>query len=88
MIDDDELLPDFPILTKRDLYLITMGHYQINQAKSYYGEHISTDGKFRFEVCSDPMPINFTSNEIVVNNPIFIKATLHSLHMNRTNYFI
>ena len=39
-------LQDFPILTEKDLYLIALGHYQLNQAKCYYEEHIAPDGKF------------------------------------------
>lgn len=46
-------LPDFPILVERELYLIALGHYQIKQAKSYFGEHVVRDGRFRIELYTD-----------------------------------
>ena len=45
---------DFPVLSVDDIVNeFTFGNYQINQAKSYLGQHFSGDGKKEFFVNSD-----------------------------------
>ena len=45
-----ESLPDFPRLTLDELRYITLGVYQLKQAKSYTEEHLSDDGMYFFMV--------------------------------------
>lgn len=46
----DELLPDFPKLSEEDLHEITLGVYQLKQARSYTQEHLSADGSYDISV--------------------------------------
>jgi hypothetical protein len=46
-----DYLDDFPHLSEEDLRSITLGSYQLRQARSYYAEHIKTDGRYVIEVC-------------------------------------
>ena len=41
---DGEFIHDFPQLTEADLRLLTLGSYQLKQARSYYAEHIKRNG--------------------------------------------
>ena len=43
---DASEMPDFPQLSKAELRDLTMGVYQIRQAKSYTKEHQTDDGKY------------------------------------------
>ena len=45
-----ESLPDFPRLTLDELRYITLGVYQLKQAKSYTEENLSDDGMYSFLV--------------------------------------
>ncbi|KAH0534761.1 hypothetical protein KQX54_008093 [Cotesia glomerata] len=86
--ENDLQVQDFPILTEQDLYLIALGRYQLNQAKCYYGEHISTDGKLTIELCTDITHIDFTSYELHITDPLFLKARIQLRHINKTKYYI
>ena len=84
----DIQLQDFPILTEKDLHLIALGHYQLNQAKCYYLEHISPYGKFKIKLCTDVTHIDFASYEMYITYPIFLKARTQSQHVHETKYYI
>ncbi|KAF9416062.1 hypothetical protein HW555_006474 [Spodoptera exigua] len=47
-------LDDFPILSADDLVIYVLGTYQVQQARSYYGENIKSDGSYVIEVCREP----------------------------------
>ena len=40
-IDDAEIIDDFPLLSIDDIKRVTLGSYQLSQAKGYIAEHIS-----------------------------------------------
>jgi hypothetical protein len=44
---DGSSIDDFPQLTGEDLRLITLGTYQLRMTRSYYAEHIKTNGRLR-----------------------------------------
>ncbi|XP_026737081.1 uncharacterized protein LOC113500467 [Trichoplusia ni] len=44
---------EFPVLTYSELILVSLGTYQIKQARSYYGEHVRENGSFVIEVCRE-----------------------------------
>ena len=49
-LDSDEAVPEFPVLSKAQLQMITFGTYQLKQAKSYTREHQSEDGEYKIDV--------------------------------------
>lgn len=46
-------LDDFPRMTADELIVYALGTYQIDQARSYYGEHIK-NGSYLIEVYKEP----------------------------------
>lgn len=50
---DEASLPDFPQLTEPELRDLTMGVYQLKQAKSYTMEHLSEDGQYELMACRE-----------------------------------
>ena len=78
-------LQDFPILIEKDLYLMTLGHYQLNQAKCYYEEHIAPVGKLTIKLCTAVIQHNnFVSYELHISNLIFLKARIQWRHVRQT----
>ena len=47
---EEEALADFPKLSDSQLWDLTLGIYQIKQAKSYTQEHMSVEGKYEFNI--------------------------------------
>lgn len=76
----------FPALSELDLKRIALGTYQIKQAKSYYAEHISPDGKYIIEVCKDVQP--FLCATISANEPSLIRGRIQSRHYSNTKYLL
>lgn len=70
-IDDSEM-PDFPQLNESELRDLTMGVYQIRQAKSYTKEHQTDEGKYEIMVHKEQEGI--------------LKAQLRSRHTTSTTY--
>ena len=78
----------FPVLSEDDLYRISLGTYQIKQVKSYYGEHMATNGRFIFQVSRNITATNIERYGIFVEDPILIKARIQSRHVNRNKYYV
>ena len=49
-MDLDEAVPQFTVLSNAQLQMITLGTYQLKQAKSYTREHLSEEGKYKIDV--------------------------------------
>ncbi|CAF3713984.1 unnamed protein product [Rotaria socialis] len=64
--------PDFPRLTFEELNDLTLGTYQLIQAKSYTVEHLSVDGKYVVKVAKDRTDL--------------IKAKIQSRHKSSVAY--
>lgn len=73
----------FPVLSDIDLKQIALGTYQLKQAKSYFAEHVSQNGKYIIEVCKD-----VESLTIPATMPVLIRGRLQSRHFQRTKYFL
>ncbi|CAF1214590.1 unnamed protein product [Didymodactylos carnosus] len=71
-IDARDAAPDFPALSEIELQDITIGVFQIKQAKSYSTEHINEDGQYEILVSTD--------------NSNLLRANIQSKHSNRKNY--
>ena len=47
-IDANSAVKDFPVLSLEQLNDVTLGHFQLKQAKKYKMEHLLKDGSFTF----------------------------------------
>ena len=72
-LDSEEAVPQFPVLTKVDLQMITFGTYQLKQAKSYTREHQSEDGEYKIDVHNLA--------------PGLLRIRIQSRHINAKKYF-
>ncbi|KAH9628562.1 hypothetical protein HF086_001169 [Spodoptera exigua] len=77
---------DFPILSADDL--VTLGTYQVQQARSYYGEHIKSDGSYVIEVCREPNINDFSVGTLNWINPWLLLRRIHSRHSSRRIYYV
>lgn len=72
------------VMTMSDLILLSLGAYQIKQARFYYGEHIRQHGTFKIEFAeveneNVPMP-NQTEG-------FLISGRIKSRHTSGKNYY-
>ena len=72
-LDSEEAVPQFPVLTKDELQMITFGTYQLKQAKSYTREHQSEDGEYKIDVHNLA--------------PGLLRIRIQSRHINAKQYF-
>ena len=49
-LDSEEAVPEFPVLSKVQLEMITFGTYKLKQSKFYTKEHLSEDGEYTHDV--------------------------------------
>ena len=77
---------DFPRLEQSDFYTLALGSYQIKQARSYYAEHISNNGRVLIWVCRHVGPLSLGSYGITASDPMLIKAQIRSRFRNSTKY--
>lgn len=62
-----------------------MGSYQLKQARSYYGEHIRTNGTYNIEVSSDILEEDLPL--ILGQNNYLIRARIKSRHVSNRTYY-
>lgn len=80
-------LSNLPQLTLQELRMISLGHYQINQARSYCGEHLKDQGTCTIEVCEDRMRITSTArHSLIGNNNFLLLGRIKSRHVSRKVY--
>jgi hypothetical protein len=85
---DGNTLEDFPQLTETDLRSLTLGSYQLRQARSYYAEHIKTNGRYEIAVCKHIGPLSLTSHGLSVEDPMLVRGRIQSRHRGSTRHFI
>jgi hypothetical protein len=87
---DGSSIDDFPQLTEADLRLITLGTYQLRMARSYYAEHIKTNGRLEIEVCKHVGPLSLNSHGFSVDGRdlMLIRGRIQSRHRGSFRYFI
>eukprot|EP00732_Lithocolla_globosa_P001045 Lithocolla_globosa_v1_NODE_456_length_3997_cov_19.695840.p1 type:complete len:543 gc:universal NODE_456_length_3997_cov_19.695840:1883-255(-) len=74
-INETSAITDFPKLTiNHILHKITLGSYQIEQAKHYADEHLSSNGGFHYYVHRQATDL--------------IRVRLQSRHKNKTKYYV
>ncbi|XP_062580526.1 uncharacterized protein LOC134242456 [Saccostrea cucullata] len=69
-----DCLQNFPRLTEIDLRTLTLGVYQITQAKSYTQEHLSPDGTYSISIHKDDAGL--------------LRARIQSRHVSAKRYFL
>jgi hypothetical protein len=79
---------EFPILNEADLRLLACGSYQLRQAKSYYAEHIKTNGEYEVQVCKHIGPLRLTHHGIEAEEPMLVRGRIQSRHRSSVRYFI
>lgn len=90
--EENNLLLHFPKLTLNDLYLVSLGPYQINNAKSYYAQH-KKEGIFLVQKF-EPKPryriaaLDYASFGINITDPILVKAYMKSRFRSTKNHHI
>lgn len=71
---EEELLEDFPKLSDSQLRDLTLGVYQLKQAKSYTQEHVSSEGNYEFTVHKE--------------EPGLIRVRIQSRHSSSKSYLL
>lgn len=79
-------LQNLPRLTEEDLILLSLGIYQLKQARSYYGEHINENGLFVIEL-GDSLPAEHV-RELGDGELCIIRARIQSRHVRAKMYYI
>lgn len=88
-IDGSEGFEHFPILTYEELHINSLGPYQVEQARSYFGEHVKRDGSFIIEVYEEPqIGVDLTRYNILATEPYLLRGKIQSRHQNRRVYFV
>lgn len=88
MTAEMEEFSDFPRLDERELFLFSLGVYQIKQARSYYGEHILDNGSFTIELSNDLTNEHLTELREQENNDLWmIRGRLQSRHVRARTYY-
>ncbi|KAJ8706070.1 hypothetical protein PYW07_010847 [Mythimna separata] len=81
-------MDDFPILSADDLIIYALGTYQVQQARSYYGEHVKRDGSYVIEVCREPNINDFSVGTINGIDPWLLRGRIQSRHSSRRIYYV
>lgn len=77
------------LIVSPDGYIMSLGPYQEEQARSYYGEHVKEDGTFFIEVYKDlEIDYNLTQFGILAHNPWLARAKIHLRHQTTRMYFV
>lgn len=79
----------FPRLTREQLLMITLGTYQLKQAKSYASLHVKNEGAFICYYCPDDL-LEEVFGEVIreknVIEPVLVTVRLASRHISRKKY--
>lgn len=60
----------------------------MEQARSYFGEHVKCDGSFIIEVYEEPqIGVDLTRYNILATEPYLLRGIIQSRHQNRRVYF-
>lgn len=76
-------LDNFPLLNLEELRKISLGNYQIKQARSYCGEHLKENGDYIIEVLADPS----LADPSLVGNNFLMRGRIKSRHISGKIYF-
>lgn len=80
-------LNDFPQLNDNELVLISLGTYQIKQARSYFGEHVRGNDGYVIEVCRE-VNSSLLRELSASNSSWLLRGRIQSRHISRKTYFV
>lgn len=80
-------LNDFPQLSHSELILISLGTYQIKQARSYFGEHVRGNDGFIIEVCRE-VSSSLVRELSASSTSWLLRGRIKSRHISRKTYFV
>lgn len=90
--EENNLNLQFPKLTLDDLYSVSLGPYQINNAASYYAQHLKDDiflvQKFELNRRYRISALDYASFGINISDPILVKAYMKSRFRSTKNHHI
>lgn len=79
----------FSVLTYNELIVIALGPYQVQEARSYYAEHVKEDGTFLIEVYEDRViDVSLRHYGILASDPWLVRTKIQSPHQNSRIYFV
>ena len=80
-------MEEFPQLTLEELRSLTLGQYQLRQARSYFAEHVKNSGAYWVQVYRHQGPIS-RSTGLTAIDPMLMRGRIQSRHHNSTKYWI
>lgn len=80
-------MDEFPVLSADDLIVYAMGTYQVQQARSYYGEHIK-NGCYLIEVYKEPNIEHFNNENPEYISPWLLRGRIQSRHVSSRTYYV
>ena len=81
-------LVEFPRFSPEDLRQVALGSYVLKQAKSYYAEHVSVEGKYLIQVARYTDSLRLGEYNINCDDPPHLKSRIQSRHRSQTMYFL
>lgn len=78
---------EFPNLTYSELILVSLGPYQIKQARSYYGEFVRENDSYVIEVCRE-LDIALQQELSTSDSTWILRGRIKSRHISTTIYFV
>ncbi|KAL0879440.1 hypothetical protein ABMA27_003191 [Loxostege sticticalis] len=82
-----ENVSDFPEMTFSELILVSLGTYQIKQARSYYGEHVRANGSYVIEVCRE-VDSDLLQELSTTETTWLLRGRIKSRHISNRIYFV
>ncbi|KAL0879449.1 hypothetical protein ABMA27_003200 [Loxostege sticticalis] len=70
-----------------DLILVSLGTYQIKQARSYYGEHVRANGSYVIEVCRE-VDSDLLQELSTTETTWLLRGRIKSRHISNRIYFV
>jgi len=82
-------IDDFPQFSENQLCnYLSLGTYQLKQAKCYVAEHMKNAGRYTIDVARHGSPLLVNTAEIRVDNPLLIRARIHSRFRSTALYYV
>lgn len=78
---------EFPNLTYSELILVSLGPYQIKQARSYYGEYVRENDSYVIEVCRE-LDIALQQELSTSDSTWMLRGKIKSRHISTRIYFV
>lgn len=81
-----DIIARFPQLSNEDIHMIAFGSYQMRMARSYLGEHFTSNGG-TFHIAQYNGEIDFARFGIVVERPMLLKTQIQSRFISSKKHY-